>query len=224
MEKRLDSVEVNPKTAIQYSIIWLHGLGADGHDFEPIVPELHLPEALGIRFIFPHAPIQPVTINGGLPMRAWYDITEMSITHHPDENGIRQSCQSVQQLIQHEQETFQLKSHQILLAGFSQGGAIALTTALTFPEKLAGVIALSTYLPSKKIVANQMSSANLDTPFFMAHGLSDPIVPLIAGTQTKDWLLEQNYPVTWHTYPMQHNVCPQQISDLSDWLGAILAT
>lgn len=223
MQKPLDTVEINPQTSINYSIIWLHGLGADGHDFEPIVPELKLADSLGIRFVFPHAPVRPVTINGHMPMRAWYDIREMALETNQDELGIQDSCQLLKDLIDYECQTNQLSTEQIMLAGFSQGGAIALTTMLTSSDKYAGIIALSTYLPLKNKVEKDLNNANLTTNVFMAHGTQDPVVPFTTGTQTKDWLLEHHHNVDWHTYPMPHSVMPQEITDLSHWLTQQLA-
>jgi phospholipase/carboxylesterase len=195
------------------SIIWLHGLGADGHDFEPIVPELDLPKP--VRFVFPHAPIQPVTLNGGMPMRAWYDIIQLG-GGAEDEVGIRASQKLLEELISKE------TTQSIVLAGFSQGGAVVLQTALRHPKRLAGVLALSTYLPIAAKLAAEASAANKDLPIFMAHGSYDDIIPLARAQKSRDLLTQSGYPVEWHEYPMPHSVCPDEIGDISAFLGRLL--
>ena len=195
------------------SIIWLHGLGADGHDFEPIVPELDLPKP--VRFVFPHAPIRPVTLNQGMAMRAWYDIIQLG-GGVEDEAGIRASQTLVEAMIAKE------KTGKIVLAGFSQGGAVVLQTALRHPQRLAGVLALSTYLPIAAKLAAERSQANADIPIFMAHGTYDDIIPLSRAQKSRDMLKELNYPVEWHDYPMPHSVCPEEIRDISTFLAKLL--
>jgi len=195
------------------SIIWLHGLGADGHDFEPIVPELDLPKP--VRFVFPHAPIQPVTLNGGMPMRAWYDIIQLG-GGAEDEVGIRASQKLVEELIDKQ------STPMIVLAGFSQGGAVVLQTALRHPKRLAGVLALSTYLPIAAKLAAEASPANKDIPIFMAHGSYDDIIPMARAVASKDLLKKMNYPVEWHEYPMPHSVCPDEIADIGAFLARLL--
>jgi phospholipase/carboxylesterase len=195
------------------SIIWLHGLGADGHDFEPIVPELDLPKP--VRFVFPHAPIQPVTLNGGMPMRAWYDIIQLG-GGAEDEVGIRASQKLVEELIDKQ------STPMIVLAGFSQGGAVVLQTALRHPKRLAGVLALSTYLPIAAKLAAEASPANKDIPIFMAHGSYDDIIPLARAQKSKELLMQSGYPVEWHEYPMPHSVCPDEIADISEFLARLL--
>ena len=195
------------------SVIWLHGLGADGHDFEPIVPELELPKP--VRFVFPHAPIRPVTLNNGMRMRAWYDIARLG-GGPEDEAGIRESQKLLEDLIKGEE------TGKIVLAGFSQGGAIALQTALRYPQRLAGVLALSTYLPIAGKLAAEKSKANLDLPLFMAHGTYDDIIPLTRAKLSREILEQQGYKVEWHEYPMPHSVCSQEIADISAFLSRLL--
>ena len=198
------------------SVIWLHGLGADGHDFEPIVPELRL--AQPVRFIFPHAPVRPVTINQGMRMRAWYDIYQFG-GGPEDEAGIRASQGLVEQIISGEKKRGAAK---IVLAGFSQGGAIVLQTALRHGERLAGVLALSTYLPLAATLAAERSEANRDLPIFMAHGQYDDIVPLARAEASRRALEALGYPVEWRTYPMPHSVCPPEIGHISAFLERVL--
>ena len=205
--------------AIPASVIWMHGLGADGHDFEPIVDELDLPSR-PVRFIFPHAPRRPVTINGGMLMRAWYDISDAAIRRE-DASGVRQSQAIVEQLIAGEVARG-VASTDIVLAGFSQGGAIALQTALRHPARLAGVMALSTYLPLADTLAAEASAANRDLPIFMAHGKHDPVVVPARAGSSRDTLQGLGYAVQWQEYTMPHAVCPQEIVDISRWLCKVL--
>jgi len=204
-----------------HCVIWLHGLGADGHDFAPIVPELVARDGPPLRFVFPHAPVRPVTVNGGLPMRAWYDILGMAIADRQDETGMRASIAAVEALIAREHARG-VPSERIVLAGFSQGGAIALAAGLRHAQALAGIVALSTYLPLADALAAERSAANAATPIFQAHGSADPVVPLALGSTSRDALLALGYRVDWHVYPMAHAVCPQEIAELRDWLGARL--
>jgi phospholipase/carboxylesterase len=201
----------------QHSIIWLHGLGADGHDFVPMVDELELPVA--VRFIFPHAPKIPVTINGGFVMRAWYDIASPEIDARQDEAGIRASQTVIEALIAQEISRG-IPAQHIFLAGFSQGGAIALHTALRSKVQLAGVLALSAYLPLAELAAAE--TVNRSTPVFMAHGRSDPVVPYALGIASRDRLLELQCTVEWHDYAMQHNVCAAELMDIQTWLTKII--
>jgi phospholipase/carboxylesterase len=203
-------IETGPKPGV--TVIWLHGLGADGHDFEPIVPELEL--AKPVRFVFPHAPIRPVTINQGMRMRAWYDIFQFG-GGPEDEAGIRASQKLVENLIAAE------KGRNIVLAGFSQGGAIVLQTGLRHPQRVAGVLALSTYLPLAASLEQEASPANRNTPIFMAHGQFDDIIPLRRAEQSRDALTGLGYDVEWHTYPMPHSVCAPEIGDISRFLAKI---
>ncbi len=217
----LSCVELGPDDA-EYSIIWLHGLGANGHDFEPIVPQLNLPAGKKIRFVFPHAPAQPVTINGGIVMPAWYDIVAPQLDHLEDADGIRRSQQCIEALIQRENARG-VVSEKIILAGFSQGGAIALYTGLRYPQRLAGILALSTYLPLVQTVQQEASVPNLDLPIFMAHGSHDPIVPLRLGDDSRHYLQQLGYHPEWKTYFMEHSVCPDEIYDISQWLFKVLS-
>lgn len=199
----------------QHSIIWLHGLGADGQDFVPIADELELP--VPVRYIFPHAPLRPVTINGGFVMRAWYDIAGQNINARQDAAGIRASQALVEALIAQE-AAHGIARHNIFLAGFSQGGAIALHTAMRQTAPLGGVLALSTYLPLAETAARELLQQSKATPVFMAHGRSDPVVPYALGVASRDALLEFGYMVEWHEYPMQHSVCEEELRDIAIWL------
>ncbi|HYD56274.1 MAG TPA: alpha/beta fold hydrolase [Burkholderiales bacterium] len=201
------------------AILWLHGLGADGHDFEPIVPELQLPCA--VRFVFPHAPIRPVTLNQGMRMRAWYDIFRLG-GGPEDEAGIRASEALLNELITREKKAG-VPAARIVLAGFSQGGAVALQAALRHPERLAGVLALSTYLPLSQQVEKERSKENQDVPIFMAHGTHDDVIPLHRADDSRRALEKLGYAIEWHSYPMPHSVCPQEIADISKFLLRTLA-
>ena len=205
----------------QGSIIWLHGLGADGHDFEPIVPELRLPPALGLRFVFPHAPVRPVTLNGGMAMRAWYDIYSLERDGPADAAGIRASAELLEQWITREQERG-IRADRIVVAGFSQGGAIALHTGLRAKQELAGILALSTYLPMPNAFASE--AVVTDLPVFMAHGTLDPVLPMALGRESADFLLAGGYNVEWHDYPMAHSVCLEEIGDIRTWLLSVYGT
>lgn len=213
----LETVEIETGSEPAGAVIWLHGLGADGHDFEPVVPELRLPEDLALRFVFPHAPIRPVTLNAGMRMRAWYDIVAIDRRARQDEEGIRESAAATVELIEREKERG-IPAARIVLAGFSQGGAIAIHTALRYPERLAGLIALSTWMPLGETLAVEGSAANRDLPVFMAHGRQDPMVPVALGEQTRETLDAAGYPLEWQTYDMPHAVCPAEIADISAWL------
>ena len=214
----LPTVENETAASPAYSVIWLHGLGADGHDFAPIVPELVAVDWPALRFVFPHAPVRPVTVNGGMPMRAWYDIYGFDLVSRQDEAGTRASIAQVEALIAREQERG-VPSERILLAGFSQGGAIALAAGLRHPRKLAGIIALSTYLPIADSLAAERSAANAATPIFWGHGTVDPVVILQRGLDSRAALEALGYRVAWHTYLMPHAVCPEEIADLRHWIG-----
>jgi phospholipase/carboxylesterase len=213
----LDSVEINPKAEPYASIIWLHGLGADGHDFEPIVPELRLPDTLPIRFIFPHAPKRPVTINAGMVMRAWYDVIGMPGSGGIERDDFLESVDHLDALIQNEMESG-MPSERILLAGFSQGGAISLHTGLTYGKHLAGILALSSYLPTADSIAEEISLVNKDIPIMMAHGTMDPMIPMAHAVRTKQALRRLGYQISWHEYPIMHGVCTEEIQDISAWL------
>jgi len=219
--KPLEHIELATGAEPQGTVIWMHGLGADGWDFVPIVRELPLPEELQLRFIFPHAPVRRVTINGGMEMRAWYDIAMSDIARLPDEGGIRESQKSIEGLIARERSRG-VDSRHIVLAGFSQGGAIALQTGLRYPEKLAGVMALSTYLPLAAVLPREASPANKATPIFMAHGIFDPVVAYVMGTTSRMTLAGLGYNLEWHEYPMQHSVCAEEVRDIGIWLRDVL--
>lgn len=218
---QLDCLEHTTGDAPQYSIIWLHGLGADGNDFAPLVPELTQSEWPALRFVFPHAPVRPVTLNGGMQMRAWYDIVGTDLASKQDEAGIRQSVAAIEDLIAREVERGS-PAERIFLAGFSQGGAIALATALRHEQALAGIIALSTYLPLHDQTAAETTPANRAMDVFQGHGDADPVVAPPLGEMTREWLRDAGHTVTWHSYAMQHAVCPAEIADLQQWLAARL--
>lgn len=204
----------------EYCVIWLHGLGADGHDFSPIVPQLNLPAQPGIRFIFPHAPRQPVTINGGYVMRAWYDIIAPDLTARQDKAGILRSAALILEIMD-DQVRQGISKDKILLAGFSQGGAMALHIGLRETKGLAGIMALSCYLPLADELPVPEAIQNGYLPIFMAHGNYDPIVPLQAGVMSKDMLTTQGYAIIWKDYPMEHSVCEEEITDISEWLRQV---
>jgi phospholipase/carboxylesterase len=215
-----DAVEIPTGDRPDAAVIWLHGLGADAHDFEPIVPELRLAPRLSVRFVFPNAPVRPVTINGGLPMRAWYDIAELGGARQ-DEAGIRASARIVAQLIERENARG-IASRRIVLAGFSQGGAIALQAGLRYGEALAGLLALSTWLPLHTTLEAERSAANARVPIFYAHGLYDDRVGIERARASRTLLDALGYPVQWREYPMGHAVCPEEIADIGAWLESVL--
>lgn len=205
------------------SVIWLHGLGADGNDFAGIVPELGLPDDLAVRFIFPHAPMMPITCNNGYVMRAWYDIVHFDqISRQADIAGVQQSVQSVRDLIAAENAKG-IPSHRIVLAGFSQGGAIAYTAGLTHPEKLAGIVALSTYLPAESLLTAETIAANQGTPVLAAHGSHDPVVGISLGQSAKEYVEHLGVKVNWSTYPIQHSVCLPEVKLIGEFIAANLA-
>ncbi len=218
----LRCVEIEPQRAATSSVIWLHGLGADGHDFEPIVPYLGLEPALGVRFVFPHAPRRAVTINAGLIMPAWYDIRVLALRRDVDEQGVLDSSARVRALLERENGRG-VPYHRIVLAGFSQGAAIALHVALRYPERLAGVVALSTYLVREETLDSERHEANRGIPIFQAHGTVDEMVPIENGQSTRDRLIELGYPVVWKTYPMGHEVNLDEIRDIGAALNRFLA-
>lgn len=219
-QNKLECIEINPKMEAKASVIWLHGLGADGNDFVPIVPELQLTD-LPVRFIFPNAPQIPVTINNGYIMRAWYDIVSMNVERHADEKGIMNSVTLINDLITNE-ERRGIGAEKIILAGFSQGAVIALTTGLTYSKKLGGILALSGYLPRADQVFANASAANKSISIFLAHGMQDPIVPFMLGTITRDLLSQQNYNVNWHQYMMAHSVCAEEVRDIGGWMREMM--
>lgn len=217
----LPCVEITTASDPRHAIIWMHGLGANGHDFEPIVPELVDPSWPPLRFVFPHAPQRAITINNGMRMPAWYDIAGMAIAQRQDEAGIRDSIGRIEALIAREVARG-IPSSSILLAGFSQGAAMALSVGLRHRETLGGIIALSGYLPLHESLVTETSPANRSVPIFIAHGSVDPVVPEALGAMSRDFLRSNGYRVDWHSYRMAHQVCGEEIADLRIWIGARL--
>jgi phospholipase/carboxylesterase len=214
----LDCVEISPEKEPVATVIWLHGLGADGHDFEPIVPELNLEGVLPVRYVFPHAPVRPVTINGGMAMRAWFDIIDM---HEISLDDFLDSVDQLLALIRKEIVSG-MPPERILLAGFSQGGAVALHTGLGYDRRLAGILGLSTHLPSMRLLEKERHGANQETPIMMAHGEMDPMIPMARAVATRQWLTRLGYAVRWRHYPMMHGVCTEEIRDVRAWLMEVL--
>jgi phospholipase/carboxylesterase len=217
----LDCIELETGPNPTHSVIWLHGLGADGNDFVPIIPELGLRDTPAIRFVFPNAPVAPVTINGGMAMRSWYDILVVDLVRREDAAGIRQSGEAVSALIARENARG-IPNDRIVLAGFSQGCAIALHTGLRQQEPLAGLLGLSGYLPLPDALEAEGLPQNKQVPIFLAHGTHDPVIALARGEATKNKLLELGYSVQWHTYPMQHSVNAQEVADISTFFRTVL--
>lgn len=213
----LECVELETAAQPRHAVIWLHGLGADAHDFEPIVPQLVRADWPPLRFVFPNAPVRPVTLNGGLPMRAWYDVAAFDLSQKQDEAGMRASIAEVEKLVAREVARG-VPAANIVLTGFSQGGAIALAAGLRQAQTLAAIVALSTYLPITDATAGERHANNAATPVFMGHGAFDPVVPQYQGERSRDRLREWGYHVEWHSYPMAHQVCPQEIVDLAAFL------
>ena len=218
----LQTIEIETAANPRHAVIWLHGLGADGHDFEPIVPQLVDRTWPALRFVFPNAPVRPITINGGMAMRAWYDISGLEIAQRQDEAGIRESIRLVGELIEREVARG-VAAQNILLAGFSQGGAIVLGCGVRYPQRLGGIIALSTYLPLAEKTDAEAAPANRDVPVFIAHGMLDPTISHALGEMSRDYLAQRGYNVEWRAYPMAHQVCAEEIGDLKRWLGARLS-
>jgi phospholipase/carboxylesterase len=221
-QESAESVLLNPSAPANAAVIWLHGLGADGFDFVPIVNELRLPATLAVRFVFPHARPRPVTINNGFVMRAWYDISGLGPGSREDEVGVRESQSVVCRYVEKEIANGIASDH-IVIAGFSQGGAIALQTALRYPQRLAGVLALSTYLPLRQTLASEAAATNRSLPILMCHGMHDLVVPMTLGQASRDVLQGLGYEVQWKTYPMEHQVCMEEVVDIATWLQARLA-
>jgi phospholipase/carboxylesterase len=214
----LETVEIETGPNPRHSVLWLHGLGADGHDFEPVVPQLVRPEWPALRFVFPHAPVRPITINGGVRMRGWYDISGAELANRQDEVGVRDSMRHVDALLARETARG-IPPERQFLAGFSQGGAVALSIAVRRQQPLAGVIALSTYLPLADIAENEHVAGANATPLFMAHGSLDPVVPQALGLMSREWLSRHGFKIDWHSYPMPHSVSVDEIRHLTQWLG-----
>lgn len=219
MPTLLPAIEIETAANPEFAVIWLHGLGADGGDFAPIIPHLGLPAGLRVRFVFPHAPELAVTCNNGYVMPAWYDITYIDgIDRGVDEDGVRQSAVRIRDLIARQNE-LGIPCRNIVLAGFSQGGAMAYSAGLTHPERLAGIIALSAYIPAPGLLTDTALTANRETPVFAGHGTEDDVVPLQLGRQAFTHLQTMNYPIEWHDYPMPHSVCIKEIADIGRWLN-----
>ena len=221
MTQLLEAIQVESGPNPTVAVIWLHGLGADGNDFVPVVRELNLDGCPAIRFIFPHAPTMPVTINGGYVMRAWYDILGTDLVRREDEAGLRKSQLAIEQLIANEKARG-IPAERIILAGFSQGCAMTLQTGLRHPEKLAGLLCLSGYVPIHTTLEAERSAANQSTPIFMAHGTVDPVIPIFRAEQSRDLLQSMGYKIEWHEYPMPHSVSPEEIDHIGDWLRRVL--
>ena len=221
MTELLDAIEIETGPGPRAAVIWMHGLGADGHDFEPIVPELRLPAGLPIRFVFPNAPLRPVTINQGHVMRAWYDIRALAGARREDEAGVRQSARQIEALVERERQ-HGIAPGRIVLAGFSQGGAMALHVGLRYAERLAGIMALSCYLPLADVLATEAAPANRDVPIFWAHGVHDPMIPLAMAELGRRHVAGLGYPIEWHQYAIPHSVSPEEIADVARWLGRVL--
>jgi phospholipase/carboxylesterase len=220
-DQPLDAIEIETAPAPTAAVIWMHGLGADGHDFEPIVPELRLGPRPAIRFVFPHAPLRPVTINQGHVMRAWYDIRALAGVRREDEAGVRQSARQIESLIARERQRG-IPAERLVLAGFSQGGAMALHTGRRHAERLAGVMALSCYLPLASTLEAEAAPANRAVPIFWAHGVHDPMIPLALAEQSREQLAALGYPIEWHQYAMPHSVSAEEIAEIARWLGRVL--
>jgi phospholipase/carboxylesterase len=222
MTQLLDNIEIETAPNPTIAVVWLHGLGADGNDFVPLVRELDLTGLPGIRFVFPHANTMPVTINGGYVMRSWYDIVATDLTRREDEGGLRSSQLQVEALIAREKARG-IPASRIILAGFSQGCAMTLQTGLRHPEKLAGMLCLSGYLPLSSVAGAERSEASLGTPIFMAHGVQDPVVPFARAEESRKVVEALGYQVEWHAYPMQHTLCLEEVQDISTWIRKVVA-
>ena len=218
----LEAIEIETAPKPDAAVIWMHGLGADGHDFEPIVPELRLPAATRVRFVFPHAPLRPVTINQGHVMRAWYDVRALAGVRREDEAGVRQSARQIEALLARERQRG-IVPGRLVIAGFSQGGAMALHVGLRHPDRLAGILALSCYLPLANAVDTELAPANRDVPIFWAHGLHDPMIPQAMAEQGRAQLGALGYRIDWHQYPIPHSVSAEEIADVARWLERVLA-
>jgi phospholipase/carboxylesterase len=222
MADLLEAIEIETAPNPDGAVVWMHGLGADGHDFEPIVPELRLPATMRIRFVFPHAPLRPVTINQGHVMRAWYDVRALAGVRREDEAGVRQSARQIEALLARERQRG-IAPGRLVVAGFSQGGAMALHVGLRYADRLAGLLALSCYLPLSNTLPTEASPANRDVPIFWAHGLHDPMIPQAMAEQGRAQLAELGYQIDWHQYPIPHSVSAEEIADVARWLERVLA-
>lgn len=223
MADLIPHIDVNPKGKVKALVVWMHGLGDSGHGFAPLVPELKLADELGIRFVFPHAPVKPITINNNMPMRAWYDITSFDFNQRADEAGVRESAQALQQLIDHELDVNQLSADKLVIAGFSQGAVMAYHLGCRQAQPAAGILALSGYLAMAEKLPQELSEAAKQTPVLAMHGLQDEVVPCQLGKASAQAVTQAGFNLTWQDYPMQHNVCAEQVADISAWLTKILA-
>lgn len=220
-DRELEYIETETGPGPAHSVIWLHGLGADGRDFAPLVPALRMHPQTPLRFVFPHAPVRPITLNGHARMRGWYDITDMDFERNQDRAGVEQSAAMLRALMAREERRGIAAGH-IFIAGFSQGGAVALHTAARFEQQLAGVIALSAYLPHADSLAAERSDAGCRTPIFMAHGARDPLIPIALARRSRQHLMRAGYSVEWREYPIEHSVSPQEIDDIAGFLRACM--
>ena len=221
MPDLLESIVINPQSEPKVVVIWLHGLGADGYDFEPIVSELNLPDSLAVKFVFPHAPKIPVTVNGGYVMRAWYDIVSADLGQRQDVEGVQRSAEQLNDLIEVEIK-LGTPADKIILAGFSQGGAIILQVGLRYPKRLGGLMVLSSYVPLAETLAAEKSLANQEIPIFYAHGEQDDVIPISFAKKSRDLLIEQGYQVEWNSYSMSHAVIPDEIDAIGVWLRKVI--
>ncbi len=217
----LDCITLDPPSPATACVIWMHGLGADGNDFVPVIPELGLPRDHRVRFVFPNAPTMPVTVNGGYVMRAWYDIASAELDKRADEGGVRRSQAAITELIA-DQRGKGIAANRIVLAGFSQGGVIALQTGLRHGERLGGIMALSTYLACAESLGVEATTANRDLPIFMAHGAMDPVIPMQLAKLSKARMETHGYKIDWHEYGMPHSVCAEEIDDIAVFLKRVL--
>lgn len=222
MTEQLSYIDVNPKGEVKSLVVWMHGLGDSGHGFAPLVPELKLPEELGIRFVFPHAPVRPITINNGLPMRGWYDIISFDMNNRADEKGVLESAGQLQSLIDAELAKNNLTHENLVIAGFSQGGVMAYQLGCRQAAAVAGILSLSAYLSMPSKLAAEATTAAKSAPVLAMHGVNDEIIPVQLGKQSADLVKQAGFKVDWLEYPMQHNVCSEQIREISRWLQAVL--
>ncbi|EWH08935.1 carboxylesterase [Catenovulum agarivorans DS-2] len=224
MTEQLSYIDVNPQGEVKSLVVWMHGLGDSGHGFAPLVPELNLPDNLGIRFVFPHAPVRPITINNGLPMRGWYDIVSFDMNNRADEKGVLTSAEQLQALIDSELAKHNLTHDKLVIAGFSQGGVMAYHLGCRQPEAPAGILSLSAYLSMPTKLAAEATEAAKTAPVLAMHGVNDEIIPVALGKQSAEVIKQAGFEVTWQDYPMQHNVCAEQIGEISKWLQAVLTS
>ncbi|MER2492465.1 alpha/beta hydrolase [Catenovulum sediminis] len=222
MAELIPHIDVNPKGDVKALVVWMHGLGDSGHGFAPLVPELKIPDELGIRFVFPHAPVRPITINGGVPMRGWYDIASFEFNQRADEKGVLESAKQLQLLIDSELDKYSLTSDKLIIAGFSQGGVMAYHLGCRQAKPAAGILSLSAYLAMPERLQAEVSASAKQTPVMVMHGTHDEIVPVALGRVSAEHVKNAGFNLEWHEYPMQHNVCAEQIQKISGWIQQIL--